>query len=324
VGVNQFGVEAQSYTQRLAHKENEMKKVENENSTPATTGLVLHRAARFYDLMVWVAMPGRERFFREKVIDLARVKPGESVLDVGCGTGTLAIAAKRRVGPTGEVYGIDASPEMIAKASRKAEKAMVEVVFKKGVVEALPFPDAHFDVVLSTLMLHHLPREAREQCALEIRRVLKPGGRVLAVDFGGTAREKRGGFANFHHRHGHVKLSDMNAVLSEAGLNSVESGAVGIKDLNFVLATADTAPPHEYCDEREEPMSGHNRLRVRLWMAMLGVVVLIAGHGTILYYVSSHTPLSVAIFSVVIVLVVVRHVGLLSILHALFQRWSRR
>jgi hypothetical protein len=115
----------------------------------------------------------------------------------------------------------------------------------------------------------------------------------------------------------------MIAVLSEAGLNSVESGAVGIKDLNFVLATADAAPHHECCGERKEPLSGQNHLGVRLWMAVLGVVVLIAGHGTILYYISSHTAMSAAIFSVVIVVVVVKHLGLLSILHALFQRWSR-
>src|SRR5215813_14098526 len=107
-----------------------MKMVEDENSTLATTGLVMHRTARFYDLMAWVVMLGRERVFREKVLDLARVKPGESVLDVGCGTGTLAIAAKRRVGPTGMVYGLDASPEMIARAGRKAKKDRVEVVFK--------------------------------------------------------------------------------------------------------------------------------------------------------------------------------------------------
>src|SRR5262249_28078236 len=129
-----------------ATKENEMTQVKDQNLTPATTGLVMRRAARFYDLMAWVVMHGRERFFREKVLDLARLKPGESVLDVGCGTGTLAIAAKQRIGPTGMVYGIDASPEMIARADRKARKAKVEVVFKNGVVEALPFPDAHFDV----------------------------------------------------------------------------------------------------------------------------------------------------------------------------------
>jgi ubiquinone/menaquinone biosynthesis C-methylase UbiE len=183
-------------------------------------------------------MFGREGAFREKVIDLAHLRPGESVLDVGCGTGTLAIAAKRRVGSVGKVCGIDASPEMISRASKKARRAGLEVVFKNEAVEALSFPDAHFDAVLSTLMLHHLPVKTRERCAREMRRVLKPGGRVLAVDFGGSGRERRGLFAQFHHRHGHVKLTDIIALLSAAGLNIVESAAVGIRDLQFVLATA--------------------------------------------------------------------------------------
>ena len=204
--------------------------------TPSTTGLLLHGAAR-YDLLLWLATFGRERDFREKVLLLARLQPGERILDVGCGTGTLAIAAKRHVGPAGRVYGIDASAEMIARAGKKARKAGVEVVFKNGLAEALPFPDAHFDAVLSTIMLHHLPRNVRQQCACEIRRVLKPGGRMLAVDFGGPAKGGRGFFSRFH-RHGHVKLSDIVAVLSEAGLHRVESGAVGISNLQFVLAVA--------------------------------------------------------------------------------------
>ena len=156
-------------------------------------------------------------------------------LDVGCGTGTLAIAAKRQVGPTGTVHGIDASPEMLARAEKKARKAGVEVVLKNAIAQALPFPDAQFDVVLTTIMLHHLPRKARQQCAAEMRRVLKPGGRVLAVDFGLAARAQKGLLAHFH-RHGSVKLPDMIGLLSEAGLNSVGSGAVGIRDLQFVLA----------------------------------------------------------------------------------------
>lgn len=213
-----------------------MTKMTDRNLTPSTTGLVVHSAVR-YDLLVWLVTLGRERVFREKVLRLARLEPGESVLDVGCGTGTLAIAAKRHVGPTGTVYGIDASPEMIARANKKARKAGIEVVFKNGLAQALPFPDAQFDAVLSTVMLHHLPRKARQECASEMRRVLKPGGRVLAVDFGGAARERRSLLAHFH-RHGHVNLSDIIAVLSEAGLNIAESGAVGIRDLQFVLAAA--------------------------------------------------------------------------------------
>jgi ubiquinone/menaquinone biosynthesis C-methylase UbiE len=206
------------------------------NLTPRTTGLVVHWATR-YDLLLWLVTLGRERGFRERVLRLARLESGESILDVGCGPGTLAIAAKRHVGPTGAVHGIDASPEMIARAGKKARKAGVEVVFKNALAEALPFPDAQFDAVLSTVMLHHLPRKVRQQCAHEIRRVLKPGGRVLTVDFGGAAQERKTIFGRLH-RHGYVKLPDMIAVLSEAGLISVESGAVGISDLQFVLAAA--------------------------------------------------------------------------------------
>jgi len=74
------------------------------------------------------------------------------------------------------VHGVDASQEMLVRAE-KAKKAAVEVLFKKTLAESLPFPDAHFDAVLSTVIFHHLPRKARSQCAHEIRRVLKPGGR---------------------------------------------------------------------------------------------------------------------------------------------------
>jgi len=219
-------------------KEDDMTKIMNGNVTPSTTGAVLHSAAR-YDLLVWLLTLGRERVFREKVVRLARLQPGEAVLDIGCGTGTLAIAAKRHVGPTGTVYGIDASPKMLERAGKKARKAGVEIVLKNAMAQALPFPDAHFDAVLTTVMLHHLPRKARQQCATEMRRVLKPGGRVLAVDFGLATRERKGILAHFH-RHGHVKLPDMISLLSEAGLNSIESGAVGIRDLQFVVAVPDT------------------------------------------------------------------------------------
>jgi ubiquinone/menaquinone biosynthesis C-methylase UbiE len=88
-------------------------------------------------------------------------------------------------------------------------------------------------------MLHHLPSKARQECAREMRRVLKPGGRVLAVDFG--AVEKKGFLAHFH-RHGHVNLGDIIAILSEAGLSIGESGAVRIRNLQFVLTMAPSPP----------------------------------------------------------------------------------
>jgi ubiquinone/menaquinone biosynthesis C-methylase UbiE len=212
--------------------------MEQRNPTPHTIGAVLHSPAR-YDLQVWLFTLGRERALREKILALARLQRGEMVLDIGCGTGNLAIAAKRHVGPTGAVYGIDASPEMLARAERKARKAAVDIVLTNAMAQVLPFPDAQFDVVLSTVMLHHLTHKARQQCAAEMRRVLKPGGRVLVVEFGLTASDRKGVLAHFH-RHGHVKLPNIIALLSEAGLTCVQSGAIGFRDLQFVLAKVAT------------------------------------------------------------------------------------
>ena len=204
---------------------------------PRTSGIVLHSPV-LYDFTVWLAFLGKEYSFREKVLNLGRVASGESVLDVGCGTGTLAIAAKKRVGNEGTVHGLDASIEMLASAEKKATKAGVEVFFKSGLAEALPFPDAQFDVVLSTVMLHHLPQKARRQCVTEIHRVLKQDGRVLVVDFEGFSDQKRSLLSHFHRPHGHVRAQDIVALLAEAGLKTIESGPVGIRDLQFVLATA--------------------------------------------------------------------------------------
>ncbi len=204
------------------------------DSTPPTLGRVLHWAAG-YDVLVWIFTHRSDRAFREHLAGLAHLVDGESVLDIGCGTGTLAIVAKRQVGPSGTVIGIDPSPEMIARATAKAAKAGIDVSFKAAVAEALPFPDGQFDVVLSTLMLHHLPRTVRQQCAREICRVLKPQGRVLAVDFG-VPQPKSDLLAHLH-RHGHVDPREVIGLFDEAGFRCVESGFVGISSLQFVLAS---------------------------------------------------------------------------------------
>ena len=202
---------------------------------PVTNGLVIHWAKR-YDMLAWLFTRGRERAFRERLLELAEVQRGQSVLDVGCGTGTLAIAATARVGPTGSVVGIDASPQMVARAGRKAATAGAPAIFQIAAAEQLPFPDTCFDVVLSTLMFHHLPRKTRESCAIEIRRVLKPGGRVFVVDFG-KPQNQHGLLAHFH-RHGHVAMADIQAMLANLGLATVRTGPVGLRDLHFVLAEA--------------------------------------------------------------------------------------
>lgn len=202
----------------------------------AAAGLVLHRAAA-YDLLVGLMTLGRERAFRERLLDRVRLEPGAAVLDVGCGTGSLAIAAKRRVGPDGAVTGIDASPEMLARAVNKARKAGTAVRFEEAPAQALPFPAARFDAVLSTVMFHHLPRTSREQCAREMKRVLKPGGRAFIVDFAAPAQRRHSPLDHIHRRHGHVSLDDVAATIEKAGLVVAERGPIGYRNLHFVLAT---------------------------------------------------------------------------------------
>jgi len=152
-------------------------------SHPTTTGMTMPGLAPFYDILTTVVSLGRERRFRRAILDVAALQPGERVLDVGCGTGTLALLAKKQLGPDSAVSGIDATPQMIDRARRKARRRGLDVAFEVGVVEALDFPDASFDAVLSTLMMHHLPADLQPRALAEITRVLKPGGRVVIVDF---------------------------------------------------------------------------------------------------------------------------------------------
>ena len=210
-----------------------------EIETPATSGRVIHWAWA-YDPLVWMLTLGRDRSFREKTLDLARLAEGESVLDIGCGTGTLAIAARRRVGSAAKVAGIDPSPEMIARARRKARRAGANVTFDTAVAEKLPFEAASFDIVMGTLMLHHLPEDTRQKCIEEVRRVLKPGGRFLALDFGGHAHERHTRAGRMHN-HEHFDLNRVVPELSQVGLSGIESGDAGFNDLRFVRAAAPAA-----------------------------------------------------------------------------------
>lgn len=206
-------------------------------------GLVIHAAFR-YDVRLWLMARGRESRLREEMVDRARLAPGEAVLDVGCGTGTLAIAAARKVGPSGEVHGIDPSPEMVGRARRKARRAGAAITFEVGVAQALPYPDARFDAVLSTFVLHQLPHEALRDAIREVRRVLRPGGRVLLVDIGGVQGDRRTVHVRRAAQHG-SHVFDLDAVvphLDALGLRPVASGDVAFRlsrfeRVRYVLAT---------------------------------------------------------------------------------------
>ncbi len=200
-------------------------------------------SAWLYDLMVrWFVMHGREQEFRQMIADLARLQSGETVLDVGCGTGTLALVAKKRVGKTGRVCGIDPSVPLLAGARRKAARAGLPIDFQPGGIEQIPFSDQSFDVVLSTFMIHHLPDNLKRQGLSEIARVLKAGGCLLVVDFKRPEeyQSQPGQFGV-----GEMGLQDLPVLMKEAGFSQTETGeipfhmsslAAGHQNYGFVLA----------------------------------------------------------------------------------------
>ena len=194
-----------------------------EASTTETKGLVLNQGWR-YDLMEWFhdtfSFRGKFRELRQRTANLACLQPGDAVLDVGCGTGTLAMEVARRVGRAGRVAGVDPGTEQIARARAKAARRHVPIEFQIGVIEQLPFPDQTFDVVFSTLMMHHLPADLKRQGLAEIARVLKPGGRLVIADFK-RKQERTGRAARFHA--GGSSMQDLAAMVSDAGFSEVET-----------------------------------------------------------------------------------------------------
>ena len=149
-----------------------------------TKGKVISRLARIVDFAENLIFLGRLEQVWQRLIDKAALSHGERVIDVGCGTGKVSLLVADIVLPDGEVVGIDASAEMIAMSRKRARDANVTVEFRRSVMENLPFPDACFDVVLSCQALHHVPRDAKFQALSEMRRVLRPGGRLLLLDHG--------------------------------------------------------------------------------------------------------------------------------------------
>jgi SAM-dependent methyltransferase len=125
-------------------------------------------------------LTAREGTFKRRVLERAALAEGERVLDVACGTGTLALSAARSARNV-RVTGVDGDPAILERARAKAGN---EVTFDEGLSTELPYEDGSFDVVLSTLFFHHLSDEAKLRSAEEVRRVLRPAGRVVIGDLG--------------------------------------------------------------------------------------------------------------------------------------------
>lgn len=199
-------------------------------SGPDTAGRVI-RWARWYDLVA-----GKMSLGRDTLVELAAPAAGETVLDVGCGTGNLALALKAKVG-TGAVHGIDASPEMIEVATHKSARAGTDVDFRVGLIETIPFPSDSLDLVTSSLMLHHLPDYLKRQGLAEVRRALKPSGRFLVMDFATESHSRRGHlFSILGHGRGPATIDRLRPMMKDAGFTRVDVVPTRHKNLVFIRA----------------------------------------------------------------------------------------
>ncbi len=195
------------------------------SSKPTGHGITIG-TPRLYDLSAPLFFFGTRRRSYRSLMAAAGVKAGDRVLDVGCGPGYFVRMLAAAVGRTGSAVGLDAAPEMIDYARRKARR-LTNCRFESGSAEALPFPDASFDVVVSSLMLHHLPDELRPHAAAEMKRVLRPGGTMLLADF--TIPE-RGAWHLLGAITGHAggqmirRVSPLEPLVAEAGFTGSLSG----------------------------------------------------------------------------------------------------
>jgi ubiquinone/menaquinone biosynthesis C-methylase UbiE len=180
---------------------------------------------RIYDPVV--ALTTREGRFKEMLVEQAAPAPGQRILDLGCGTGTLAIQVKRRE-PAAEVVGLDADPEMLERGRSKASQAGVELQLDEGYSTELPYEDGSFDRVLSTLFFHHLDPEPKRQTAREITRVLKRGGELHVADWGAPSDPvMAAAFLSIRLLDGFENTAEnvrgeLPAVFEEAGLENAE------------------------------------------------------------------------------------------------------
>jgi ubiquinone/menaquinone biosynthesis C-methylase UbiE len=183
-------------------------------------------ALPLYDPLV--KLLGVERV-RTTFLDQAALRTAHRVLDIGCGTGTLATLVKR-LHPSVEVVGLDPDPNALARAKRRAGKAHVSVHFDQGFADGLPYADASFDSVLSSFMFHHVWADQREKMLQEVRSVLVPGGSRHLVDFVRPEEQAAGGWARLLRSNPHLKdnsESQIQALMRGAGFVSSKKVAEG-------------------------------------------------------------------------------------------------
>ena len=183
---------------------------------PYLSAMGSHSLLRFYD--PFTRLMGQPALHRE-LIRHAELQPGQRVVEVGCGTGSLLRRVRRRR-PDVDLAGLDPDPDALERARRKLGPA---VRLDRGFADTLPYPDASVDRVFSSLMWHHLDPADKPAALGEMRRVLRPGGRLHLVDMTATPTIHRLLSRRVHHpvHHSHDRPAALSAALREAGFHDV-------------------------------------------------------------------------------------------------------
>jgi ubiquinone/menaquinone biosynthesis C-methylase UbiE len=166
---------------------------------------------------------------RRTLLEHACLRPGQRVLDIGCGTGSLVVLIKR-LHPNVDAVGLDPDPKALARGKRKAARASVSIQFDQGFADALPYLDASVHHVVSSFMFHHLSRDEKAVMLREVQRVLRPGGVLTLLDFGGPEAGAEGFVARLIHSSHHLKDNAEDHILAlmrQAGLGSPQKVSQG-------------------------------------------------------------------------------------------------
>ncbi|MGW8568454.1 class I SAM-dependent methyltransferase [Isoptericola sp. NPDC055881] len=157
----------------------------------------------WYDVQSWWRRAGR---LHRRTVELAGVTPGQHVLDVGCGTGNLALTVLKEV-PDAHVTGVDPDGSALSRAARKARRRRVgrrgSLTLVRGFADRLPAADGSVDHVVSSLALHHVPLDEKRRFAAELVRVLRPGGLVTVADLDAPGGHGHGSGHGHPHGDGH-------------------------------------------------------------------------------------------------------------------------
>ncbi len=179
-----------------------------------------------YDPLLWILGVDATK---RRLIEQAEIKSGFRVLDVGCGTASLAVLIKR-LHPEAEVVGLDPDPQALSLGKRKANRAGLSVEFDRCFSDHMSYADASFDRVFSSFMFHHLMPNEKSATLGEIRRVLRTGGSLHLLDFAPADGTPTGAVGHLLHRAGHVAdriEGRMTSLMGEAGFVDAREVARG-------------------------------------------------------------------------------------------------